>query len=188
MYRILFSLMTTLVLVACSTGGTAPTSQSDPLAQSSAVSVALPGFETSEGTTLRWYSDLVWVDDPEGRYERRAEAMQQILLTELERKGYRFVGAGEDAVYDVVAVVVLGDLEGQEDIARIFKLYPSLAANPEGYNKGNLLVAIAPAGTKQIVWRGAIEIFTNPEKQTTEARTARMEWAAQQLLGSIPNY
>jgi hypothetical protein len=187
MYRLLFSLISALALAACSTGSSAPP-QPNPLSQTSAVSVAMPGFSTSSETTLRWRSDLIWVDDPEGRYERRANMLQQILQAEFERKGYEFTAPTGDATYDVVAVAVLGDLQGHEEIAKTFRLYPSLAANPAGYSRGNLLVALAYTGTDIIVWRGAIEVFADPEMQPLEVRQQRMQWGAQQLLRSVPSH
>jgi hypothetical protein len=187
MYRIFFPLMAALALAACAGGSSTTPPESNPLSQSSAVSVSMPGFVTTADTTLRWRSDLIWVDDPEGKYERTADLLQQILQREFERKGYRFVGPTEEATYDVLAVALLGELEGREEIEQIFRLYPSLTANSGGYTKGNVLVAIAPAGTKTIVWRGALEAFTDPGMQPVEVRRQRMEWAAQQLLRSIPS-
>ena len=100
----------------------------------------------------------------------------------------QFVEAGEQATYDVLAVALLGELTDQEEIGEIFRLYPSLTANSGGYTKGNILLAIAPAGTKAIVWRCALELFSDPGMQAVEVRQQRMKWAAQQLLSSIPNY
>ena len=85
--RLILPLLIALSLGACS----APAPQPDPLSQASAVSVTLPGFVTGPGTTLHWHSDLKWMDDPEGRYKRRAKVLQQALQREFERKGYRFV-------------------------------------------------------------------------------------------------
>ena len=188
MYRIFLPLMAALALVACTSSSSTTTPESNPLSQSSAVSVSMPGFVTTADTTLRWRSDLIWVDDPEGKYEQIADMLQQILQREFERKGYQFVGPTEEATYDVLAVALLGELEGREEIEQIFRLYPSLTANSGGYTKGNVLVAIAPSGTKTIVWRGALEAFTDPGMQPMEVRKQRMEWAAQQLLRSIPEH
>ena len=137
---------------------------------------------------LRWRSDLIWVDDPEGQFERRAGMLQNSLQVEFERKGYQFVGPNEQATYDVLAVAVLGDLKDQKEVDQIFRLYPSLASNPQGYTPGNVLVAIAPMGTTQIVWRGALEVFSNPGMTPIEEVQQRMQWAARALLASIPNY
>ena len=188
MFRLIFPVLAMLALAACTSGNSKPIPAADPLSQSSAVSVAMPGFKTAPGTTLRWHSDLMWVDDPEGRHARQAVRLQQILQDEFVRKGYVFVGAAEEANYDVLAIALLGDLEGQERIEQIFRLYPSLSADSGAYTKGNLLVALAPAGTKNIVWRGALEVFTDPGMQAVEVREQRMHWAARQLLGSIPSY
>jgi hypothetical protein len=187
MYRIALVLLSSVALAAC-VAGTPTAHQPDPLTQSSAVSVSMPEFVTSADTTLRWRSDLIWVDDPNGQYERSAEMLQGVLQEELENKGYQFVGPAEDANYDVLAVALLGPLEGREEIEQVFRLYPSLTANSGGYTRGNVLLAIAPAGTKKIVWRGAIELFSDPAMAPVEQRRARMEWAARQLLGSVPNY
>lgn len=186
MLRILLTLALLTLLGACANNDR-PDAQ-DPLGQSSAVSVSMPEFVTAPGTTLRWRSDLIWVDDPEGRYERRADMLQAAIAREFELKGYRFVTAGTEATYDVLAVAVLGDLAGHEEVSEIFRLYPSLAASPSGYAKGNVLLAIAPSGTRNIVWRGALEVFTDSGMQTLEQRQQRMNWGARQLLDSIPSY
>jgi hypothetical protein len=147
----------------------------------------MPGFVTSPQTTLRWLSDLKWVDDPQGQYDRRARVLQEALQREFEHKGYHFVAAGEEATYDVLAVALLGQLQDQKELERIFRLYPSLAKPARGYGRGTILVAIAPAGTADIVWRGALEVFTNPDKMPVAERDQRLQWAAGQLLRSIPN-
>jgi hypothetical protein len=68
-------------LIGCA--GSPSASQPDPLTQSSAVAVAMPDFKTSGDTTLRWRSDLIWVDDPEGQFERRADMLHNALHVEV---------------------------------------------------------------------------------------------------------
>jgi hypothetical protein len=165
-----------------------PIQSPDPMSQASAVAVAMPEFLTNENTTLRWRSDLIWVDDPEGRFERRAAMLQLTLQNEFVRKGYSFVGTGEPANYDVVAVAVLGAIEGYAELEETFRLYPSLNKGDSGYKRGSVLVALAPAGTTKIVWRGAIEMFTDPGMVPIDVREKRMQWGSMQLLSSIPNY
>jgi len=147
----------------------------------------MPGFVTPAQTTLRWQSDLKWVDDPQGQYKRRARVLQEALQREFELKGYHFVEAGEAATYDVLAVALLGQLQDQKELERVFRLYPSLAKPARGYGRGTILVAIAPAGTHDIVWRGALEVFTDPDKMPVAERDQRLQWAAGQLLRSIPS-
>ena len=185
-FRLLFSLLMAWSLAACVTESSGPAP--DPLSQSSAIATSTPEFITSPTTTLRWYSDLVWIDDPEGRYERRANMLQLALQNEFERKGYTFVGANEQANYDVLAVAILGELEGQEEVEQVFRMYPSLSSSSQGYSRGTVLVALAPAGSKKIVWRGALEMFTDPGLQQIKVREQRMSWGAMQVLSSIPNY
>lgn len=177
-------LLLALLLVACAPIAKGP--KQDPLSQASAVSVALPEFVTTPETTLHWRSDLRWLDDPQGRYKRRAEVLQQGLQKEFERKGYRFVPSSDAATYDVVAIALLGTLQEQEKLESVFRLYPSLAKPAKGYGVGTVLVAIAPAGTSDIVWRGALEVFTYPGHLPVEQRYERLEWAASKLLASIP--
>lgn len=183
--RLALSLLLALALGACSSAGRPP--EPHPLSQASAVSVTLPGFVTPPGTTLHWHSDLKWMDDPQGHYKRRAEVLQQALQREFERKGYRFVEHAQNPTYDVVAVALLGKLEEQEKLEQVFRLYPSLAKPVEGYGRGTILVAISPTDTGDIVWRGALEVFTDPGHQPVEQRYGRLEWAAAKLLGSIPH-
>ena len=165
-----------------------PTQTPDPMSRASAVAVAMPEFITNENTTLRWRSKLIWVDDPEGRFERRADMLQQILQNEFVRKGYSFVDAGEPANYDVVAVAVLGAIEGYAELEETFRLYPSLSTGHSDYKRGSVLVALAAAGTTRIVWRGALEMFTDPGMVALDIREKRMQWGSMQLLSSIPNY
>ena len=185
-FRLLLTIIMSTALAACVSD--TPARTPDPMSQSSAISVAMPGFITSPETVLRWRSDLIWIDDPEGRYERRADMLQQALQDEFGRKGYAFVGPGETANYDVLAVALLGEIQGHAEVEEIFRMYPSLSASGDGYKRGTILVALAPAGTKVVVWRGALEIFTDPGMQQVQIREQRMQWGARQVLSSIPNY
>ncbi len=183
-YRpILLSALLALVS-ACGTGpGIEPI---EPLEQASAVSVTLPGFTPGSGATLHWHRDLVWVDDPDGRFERRARVLQQALEDQFARKGYRFVADDASADYDVLAVAMLGDLEDHAEIQEFFRLYPALAEPARGYGRGTVLVAITPAGSSEVVWRGALEVYTDPDKMPVAQRDQRLRWAAERLLESIP--
>ena len=186
-YRLFVPLLLAITLVACSSKPAGP--QTDPLYQASAVSVTMPGFVTTPGTSLRWHSDLQWPDDPQGQYKRRARVLQQALQREFEHKGYHFVEDPEKATYDVLAIALRGQLQDREELENVFRLYPSLAAPAKGYGQGTVLVAIAPAGTRDIVWRGALAVFTDPGgKLPVAERDQRMSWAASKILGSIPNY
>ena len=183
MRLILLLLLTTLPACSSSPAG----QEAEPLEQASAIAVTLPGFVTDADTTLHWHRELLWVDDPDGRFERRAKVLQQALQQEFERKGYRFVSDDQEATYDVVAVAMLGELAQQKEVQDFFRLYPTLAKPAAGYDRGTVLVAIAPAGTNKIVWRGALEVYTDPGKLPLAQREARLRWAAQQLLRSIPD-
>ena len=184
--RLFLALAASSILFACASGP--PAQQSAPLSRASAVAVAMPGFVTSPDTVLRWHSDLIWVDDPDGRYERRADVLQLALQNEFERKGYAFVDSGEPANYEVLAVALLGDIKGHQQVEETFRMYPSLGSNPQGYKRGNVLVALAVAGTDIIVWRGALEVFTDPGMEKVSIREQRMQWGARQVLSSIPSY
>jgi hypothetical protein len=185
-FRLFLALAVSSMLFACASSPPAQTSA--PLSRASAVAVAMPGFVTSPDTVLRWHSDLIWVDDPEGRYERRADMLQLALQSEFERKGYAFVDSGQPANYEVLAVALLGDIAGHKQVEETFRMYPSLGSNPQGYKRGNVLVALAVAGTDIIVWRGALEVFTDPGMEKVSIREQRMQWGARQVLSSIPNY
>lgn len=180
---ILFSLL--LGLGACMSRPSTQPVQTDPLAQASAISVTLPGFKTDSGTTLRWYSSPKWVGDT--GQPHLARKIQHYLREEFTSKGYLFVPEGEQAHYDVLLVVLQGELAEAPDVMEIFHLYPDLAGNPEGYSKGTVLVAIAPSGTRDIVWRSAMEVFTTDEL-TAAQRDMRMQWGARKLLDSVPGY
>ncbi len=185
-FRIFLIVVFSMALAACVSD--TPVRTPDPMTQASAVAVSMPGFITSPTTTIRWRSNLIWVDDPDGRYERRADMLQHALENEFKRKGYTFVGANEPANYDVLAVALLGDIEGHQELEETFRLYPSLNSNANGLKRGTILVALAPAGTKIIVWRGALEMFTDPGMAPIDVREKRMQWGAMQVLSSIPNH
>jgi hypothetical protein len=147
----------------------------------------MPGFAVTADTTLAWRSNLIWVDDPEGRFERRADMLQGALQEEFARKGLRFNANPDDATYDVLAIAMLGPVSGHPQVEEVFRLYPALQKSTEGYRRGSVVVAIAPRGTSDIVWRGALEMFTDPEAmQQLSVRQERVRWGAQQLLASIP--
>ena len=166
------------------------TSTPDPAEQpiqASAVSVTLPDFVTGPDTTLAWRSNLIWIDDPEGRFERRADQLQAALAREFANKGLVFATNPEAATYDVLAIAMLGPVSGHPEVQEAFRLYPALQKPSEGYRRGSVIVAIAPKGTRNVVWRGALEIFTDPDRMEPMAvRTERLRFGAQQLLASIP--
>jgi hypothetical protein len=180
-------MLSTLLVLLSACGTTPAGGPVDPLDQASAVSVTLPGFAPTTGTTLHWHRELVWADDPDGRFERRANILQRALEDEFGRKGYRFVEEDDAADFDVVAVAILGQLEDHDEIQEFFRLYPALAKPPGGYRRGTVLVAIATTGTSDIVWRGALEVYTDPGKMPVAQRDQRLRWAASKLLESIPD-
>jgi hypothetical protein len=173
-----------LLLGACTSQ---PQPAGEPPVRASAVSVTMPGFEVSPDTTLAWRADLIWVDDPEGRFERRAELLQRALEDEFAGKGLRFDADPDSATYDVLAIAMLGPVSGHPEVEEVFRLYPALQKSTGGYRRGSVVVAIAPRGTRDILWRGALEMFTDPDSmQRLSVREERMRWGARQLLASIP--
>ena len=66
----------------------------------------------------------------------------------------------------------------------MFRLYPALASSD--HERGTVLVAIAPKGTNDIVWRGALQVFTDPGMTPLAEREERMRWGAANLLSGIP--
>ena len=184
--RLPYLLMAGLLTLVSACSGTPASDRADPLEQASAISVTLPSFAPTSGTTLHWHRELVWVDDPEGRFERRASVLQRALEDEFRGKGYRFVDGDKEADFDVLAVAMLGQVESHAEIQEFFRLYPSLAKPARGYGRGTVLVAITPAGTSDVVWRGALEVYTDPGKMPVAQRDQRLRWAASKLLESIP--
>ena len=178
-------LLALLMLLGACTSTPQPTAE--PPVRASAVSVTMPGFEVSPTTTLAWRSDLIWVDDPEGRFERRAELLQRALEDEFARKGLQFSADPDSATYDVLAIAMLGPVSGHPEVEEVFRLYPALQKPTRGYRRGSVVVAIAPRDTSNILWRGALEMFTDPDAmERLSVREERMRWGAKQLLASIP--
>jgi hypothetical protein len=175
-----------LLVAACNgTGDANPAlAATDPLSRSSVIASASPAFATPTGPVLHWYSDLVWSGDVSETSDDSASVLTRALEQELGKKGYRFTAQASDADYDVLAVAVLGDIAAHPEIEQLFRLYPSLRGGGS-YESGNVLFAVAPAGTTEIVWRGAIEVFTG-EQFSDEIRHLRIRKASEMLLGSIP--
>lgn len=173
-----------ILLSACTTPP--EVESADPLEQVTAIAVTLPGFDPAPGTALHWHRELVWVDDPKGRFEREADVLQQALQDEFERRGYRFEADDEAADFDVVAVAMLGAVEDHAEVQEFFRLYPALAEPAAGYGMGTVLVAITPANSSKVVWRGALELYTDTGMVPAGQREQRLQWAAARLLESIP--
>ena len=173
-----------LLLGACTSQ---PPPAGEPPVRASAVSVTMPGFAVSPATTLAWRADLIWVDDPEGRFERRGERLQRALEDEFAGKGLRFAANPDSATYDVLAIAMLGPVSGHPEVEEVFRLYPALQKSTAGYRRGSVIVAIAPRGTSDILWRGALEMFTDRDSmQPVAVREQQLRWGARQLLASIP--
>jgi hypothetical protein len=181
-----FLLPALLIILQSACSNSPELEPADPLEQVSAISVTLPGFDPVPGTALHWHRELVWVDDPEGRFGREAVVLQRALQDEFERKGYRFEADDEAADYDVVGVAMLGALEDHAEVQEFFRLYPALAKPAEGYGLGTVLVAITPANSSKVVWRGALELYTDRGMVPAGQQEQRLQWAAAKLLESIP--
>ncbi len=173
------------LVAACNgTSSTSPAATTDPLTRSSVVASASPEFTRPTGPALHWHSDLIWSGSVTDTSDASAAALTRSLERVLEGKGYRFTANSREADYDVLAVAVLGDIVAHPEIEQLFRLYPSLRGDGN-FGSGNVLFAVAPAGTTDIVWRGAIEVFTG-EPLSDEARHLRIQKASEMLLGSIP--
>ena len=179
-------LLLPLILATLTACSSEPIRSSDPLTQSSAVAVSKPAFVTNSDTTMSWRRDLVWVDDPDGRFERRARSLQVALQQELEHKGYQFLPQGAGADYEVLAVALLGDPGDHAELQAQVRLYPALASAAGDYEHGTVLVASAPGGSNDIVWRGALQVFSDPGMTPVAERERRMRWGAANLLAGIP--
>ena len=175
-----------LILLAGCKGDSTTPADVDPLSRASVISASTPEFASPVGARVRWYSPLVWTGELNADSQQNAEMLQAALQAEFERRGYAFVVDGADADYDVLGVAVLGELGAHPEIEEIFRLYPSLAPTAADYTSGTVLVAIAPAGTNRIVWRGALEVFTGV-KLPADLRRERMQAASMMLLGSVPS-
>ena len=173
-------------LVACNgTGDANPaTTAANPLSRSSVIASASPEFARPTGPVMHWFSDLIWVGGSTETSDDSAAVLSAALQAELEGKGYRFTDDPAEADYDVLAVAVLGDIASHPDVEKLFRLYPSLRGGGD-YESGNVLFAVAPRGTTDIIWRGAIEVFTG-EQFSDELRHLRIRKASEMLLGSIP--
>ncbi len=184
MLRLTLALIATTLIASCVTESTVVT-QPSALDQASVVTVAQPGFALPRNASLQWRSDIIWVDHPELRGSQFNHMLVQAFEQELQQQGF-FISHGHGADYELLLVAVPGDLQDHPEVERVFNLYPSLVPNEEGYNTGNLLLAILPPNSQAIKWRGAIEIFTAFNSLSDSERQQRINSAARQLLSNLP--
>jgi hypothetical protein len=176
-----------LGLLACTNNGSTvdQASRSSAMKQAVVIAVASPQFDLPAGAKLAWLEDMLVVHDKDRDLSMNLVLfLQNEIQQQLRARGYQFVANADDAKYLLAAVAVLGDAMTSEDMARAFKLHPSLISNQD-YEKGTLLMGLLNPRTKKAEWRGVIQMFADTNLPG-ETRKARGEMAVARLLSKLP--
>ncbi len=162
---------------------------------SSTVAVSQPDFKPRRDELLNWFSEVIWVGESVLDQEK-LRALKQFVKQELEQqlkaKGYRVSEVDKNTLYtqahyQIVAMIVQGEISDKPEVASLVKLYPGLSEQSRTAKKGTLIFAIVPTGTKKAAWRGAIQVFTaKPGELPIEVRRARLSAAVANLIRSVP--
>ncbi len=178
------SILLLLGVTACvSTSTSAP---HEPLKQKVTVTVSSPDMPVKSNTPMSWARDLKKFSDDE-LVDKNREFYNWIgseVQAQVVSKGFTVVDELASTRYQLVGVVVLSDTDKGQHAEELFKLFPSLTGESSDNPKGTLLLGILDTQTGQGVWRGAIQVFTNPEATVAESQV-RVRELLQGLLKKL---
>ncbi|GAA5317115.1 MAG: hypothetical protein AseanaTS_23190 [Candidatus Pelagadaptatus aseana] len=153
----------------------------------SEVSVTAPGFYLEAGDTLNWRRDVIVVEGevmPGAIEHVEARQVRNVFEQGFMALGFPVV-PGKGGRYEVVAAIVLGDSPAGDAVLEVAQLYPSLGASPDQLQQGMLLVGLARPGSRQFLWRSAIQGALHPEFSAAQQQE-RIKVVIADLLQDIP--
>ena len=186
-------LVLAIVTTGCAVSSREPTSQ--PVSDIySAISFAGGSFNPVQGESFAWYAAPLWASAQNSSRLVLGVELQNAINDNLRSKGYRVVTAHAD--YMIGLAIVTEGGSRSDDINAFFSLFPQLAEDEAGYDKGRILAGVIPgdslsspqtgATQSELLWRAAIEAYIldlEPESPESKERVAGLTGI---LLNSIP--
>ena len=161
----LLTLLTLVSICSCTTVSQAPY---ESQYTSSFISVSEPGFELYQGDTFAWFGSPEIITDGEHDISPETlEHLRQRFEKRMREQGFQIASVRDQADYWIAASIILGSPVTEQQLMQQFEVAPSLRGNAE-YDAGTLVMRFLSPGNRRTQWRGAIEIFTDPNKSASD--------------------
>ncbi|CAA0120594.1 Uncharacterised protein [BD1-7 clade bacterium] len=116
------------------------------------------------GMKFAWKDPMAVVGVPESEEQAVSKRMQETIEKEIESHGYGFTDNLSQAPYSLVSVAILDEATSDadlDDFTLAFGLDPGLPTPTAQYGKGSLVVGVFDTQFGSLVWRGAVQVFTD---------------------------
>ncbi|UTF59039.1 DUF4136 domain-containing protein [Gilvimarinus sp. DA14] len=162
-----------LMLAACTTQTQPPY---ETHYTSSFISVAEPGFQLRQGDSFAWLGQPeIITDDSHNIAPETLTHLRSRFEQNMRSQGFDMAASANGADYLLSAAIILGTPISEQELVEKFDIAPSLTSGAE-YDAGTLVMRVISPGGMRTQWRGAIEIFTDPQ-QTSSERQRRVDSA-----------
>ena len=141
-------------------------------------------FNPDKQDLFSWQSPVELYSEEQNPGSAQVELVTQELNQQLKQKGYALIDNKHLSHYLLQAVIVYGNSLHDDKLKRIYGIEANLGSAQDDYQRGSLLLAISkPSG--HIVWRGAVQVFTDPTLPA-DIRQQRLSLAIASMLSNLP--
>ena len=149
-----------LILAACTT--TQSQLQEDGMKlDPSIISVSTPGWQIPSGSKFAWMQSAIKLyEDKRLDSSSIQYLIEKNIKTNLLNMGFQFVDSESAADYTIAYTAALESSLDDTTILRRYGLVPGNMRVPEqnpNYEKGTLLIYAFDAGSRDVVWRSAVQ-------------------------------
>ena len=175
-----------MALSGCSAKNTASSGSEDTtFSKVMVASVLYSDRHLRKGGNFSWTpKGIHFYDDPRFGKKSLQLLLQDAILQNLARRGYRFESSANSSDFSVGYVLALESALGDDEMNAQYKINPGLPGNetqPGKYEKGTFIIDIIDSRGNRLLWRGAIQGFANFEMEE-EQRKKRIKKVVNLLL------
>lgn len=137
---------------------------------SSIVSVSDPGFHLKKGDKFAWFGPVEIIAKPDKSLSAQTVYhLKSRFEQDIRANGLLVVGSQSDADYLLDAVIILDHMLSKEELVARFDIAPSLIGN-SNFDEGTLVLRLLRSDSRRTLWRGAMEVFSDPNESDAEHR------------------
>ncbi|MDO3387656.1 hypothetical protein QWI17_17565 [Gilvimarinus sp. SDUM040013] len=134
---------------------------------SSFISVAEPGFKLQVGDRLAWRAPIEVIAEQGNTLKPQTLShLKRRLESDIAAQGL-IMTANQSADYLLDAVIIVDELMSKEQLVERFDIAPALYNSGE-YDAGTMVLRFIHPYSQRTLWRGAMEVFTDPSMSTKE--------------------
>ncbi len=183
--RLTLLMLLCLILIAC-TGSSNLVQRQQDLARSSVVTSTTGTINVNPDSSILVPPLMpVYSDTKLELNQEKISHITSALQNEFRQKGFTLSSDPDSTTYRIKPAVLYGNALNSMDFIDEYGVQPFLSGE-SGLERGTLIVLVIHAGSKQVVWRGAVQLFTD-ETLTLEQSHQRVDHAVRELLEHFPS-